>query len=144
MSWELYIAPELPKRNAVTGRFMKGHVPANKGKKWAEWMGKRAQKRAARGWVNLQKYRPKTRADNAGRCRKPVVAVTDGGKWCVFPFIRAAAEWCAGSRDNVRRCCVLNAAKRVSKRGLVNTDHKYMGVRFYWESDNDWTKKIQT
>ena len=38
----------------------------------------------------------------------------------------------------------MNAAKRVSKRGLVNTDHKYMGVRFYWESDNDWTKKIQT
>lgn len=29
---ELYLPPEPPKRNAVTGRFMKGHEPANKGK----------------------------------------------------------------------------------------------------------------
>lgn len=25
----------------------------------------------------------------------------------------------------------------------VNTDHKYMGIRFYFESDNVWTTKIQ-
>jgi len=25
----------------------------------------------------------------------------------------------------------------------VNTGHKYKGIRFYFESDNEWTTKIQ-
>ena len=25
----------------------------------------------------------------------------------------------------------------------VNTDHKYMGIRFYFESDNVWSTKIK-
>ena len=45
MSWELYIEKEVPKRNAVNGRFLKGHVPHNKGKKWIEWMDMRKAKK---------------------------------------------------------------------------------------------------
>ena len=40
-------------RNAVTGRFMKGHVPANKGRKWDEYMTAESKKRVAVGWRNL-------------------------------------------------------------------------------------------
>lgn len=58
---ELYLPPEVPKRNAVTGRFMKGHVPHNKNK----------------------------------------------------------------------------------KTGAINTDHRYLGVRFYFEDDDIWTTKIK-
>ena len=141
---ELYLPPEVPKRNAVTGRFMKGHVPANKGKKWSEYMSKRAQKRAAKGWKNLDKYRPKTRADNAGRSRKQVIAVMDDGSWKVFSYLGSAGAWVGGSRENVSRCCRCNAARHKNKKtGAINTDHKYLGIRFYFEDDDIWTTKIE-
>ena len=149
---ELTLPPIKTGINKQNGQFLKGHVPANKGKKWDDYMGKRAQKRARRGWKNLERHRPKTRPDNAGRCRKQVVAVMDDGSWLVFPYIGPAAEWVGGSRENVGRCCRLNQVKRVCKRdwrpyhpkgmGLVNTDHRYKGVRFYFESDDVWTAKI--
>ena len=36
MSYELYIEPI--KINPINGRFMKGHIPFNKGKKMTDWM----------------------------------------------------------------------------------------------------------
>ena len=142
---ELTLAPTWTGINKQNGQFLKGHVPANKGKKWNEYMGKRAQKRAAKGWKNLELHRPKSRPDTAGRCRKQVVAIRDDGSWCVLPFLGAAAEWCGGRRENVRRCCQNNSAHHVNKKtGRINTDHCYMGIRFYYESDNIWTEKINT
>lgn len=41
---ELYIPPERPERNLVNGRFLKGHTPHNKGKKWADYMDMRKAK----------------------------------------------------------------------------------------------------
>ena len=77
---ELTLPPVWTGINKKTGRFLKGHVPANKGKKWSDYMGKRAQKRAAKGWKNLDLHRNKNgRPDTAGRCRKQVVAVMDDG-----------------------------------------------------------------
>lgn len=143
---ELTLPPVYTGVNKKTGRFLKGHVPANKGKKWSEWLGKRAQKRCAKGWKNLDLHRNKNgRPDTSGRCRKQVVAVLDDGRWLVFPYLGPAAEWVAGNRENVGRCCRLNQSKKVLKRkgGKVNTDHKYMGIRWYFESDNVWTTKIK-
>jgi hypothetical protein len=151
---ELTLPPVFTGINKKTGRFLKGHVPANKGKKWREYMGKRAQKRCANGWKNLDKHRNKNgRADTAGRCRKQVVAVMDDGSWLLFPYIGPAAAWVGGSRENVGRCCRENQAKKVCKHdwrpgqekgaSRINTDHKYMGIRFYFESDNVWTTKIR-
>ena len=39
---ELTLPPVWTGRNRLTGRFLKGHVPANKGKKWSdnEWTRK--------------------------------------------------------------------------------------------------------
>ena len=151
---ELTLAPTWTGRNNVTGRFLKGHVPANKGKKWSDYMGKRAMKRAAKGWKNLDIHRNKNgRPDTAGRCRKQVIAVMDDGSWLLFPYIGIAAEWVGGNRENVGRCCRCNQAKKVCKHDWrpgqskgashVNTDHKYMGIRFYFETDNVWTTKIK-
>lgn len=36
---ELTLPPVWTGINKQTGRFLKGHVPANKGKKWSEYMG---------------------------------------------------------------------------------------------------------
>ena len=53
---ELTLPPVWTGINKQNGRFLKGHVPANKGKKWSDYMGKRAMKRAAKGWKNLDKH----------------------------------------------------------------------------------------
>lgn len=144
MSYELYIPPIRRGNNVTNGRFIKGHVPANKGRKWGEYMSKRAQRRASKGWANLDKFRPKKRPDNCSRCRVQIVAVKDDGTWCVLPYIGAAGEWIGGCRENVRRCCQSNRERHVNKKtGKVNTDHKYLGVRFYYESDNIWTTKVK-
>lgn len=151
---ELTLPPVWTGINKQTGRFLKGNIPANKGKKWSEYMGKRAQKRAAKGWKNLDLHRNKNgRPATAGRRPKQVVAVMDDGSWLLFPYIGPAAEWVGGSRENVGRCCRLNESKKVCKHdwrqgqpkgaSRVNTDHKYMGIRFYFETDNVWTTKIR-
>ena len=151
---ELTLAPIWTGVNKQTGRFLKGHVPANKGKKWSDYMGKRAMKRAMKGWKNVISHRPKTRPDTAGRCRKQVVAVMDDGSWLVFPYVGAAAKWLGnGNRENIGRCCRCNESKKVCKHdwrpnqpkgaSRVNTDHRYMGIRWYFESDNVWTEKIK-
>ena len=45
---ELTLPPVWTGINKQNGQFLKGHVPANKGKKWSDYMGKRAMKRAAK------------------------------------------------------------------------------------------------
>ena len=77
----------------------------------------------------------------------------DDGSWLLFPYIGPAAEWVGGNGENVGRCCRMNEAKKECKHNWrpgqpkgasrVNTDHKYMGIRFYFESDNVWTTKIK-
>lgn len=149
---ELYIAPVCTGINKQNGRFLKGHIPHNKGKKWSDYMSKRMQKRCAKGWKNLDKYRPKERPDQVGRCLKQVVAVFDDGRWLVFPSVVAAAEWLGGNRSNIGRCCRQNKAKKVCQHdwrprqpkgaSRINTDHRYMGMRWYFETDDVWTEKI--
>ena len=133
-----------------TGQFLKGHVPANKGKRWSDYMSKRAQKRSAKGWKNLDLHRNKNgRSDVAGRCRKQVVAVMDDGSWVLFPHIGSAAELVGGRRENVGRCCRSNQSRKQLKKPYghptdkVNIDHKYKGVRFYFVDDDTWTSKIK-
>lgn len=154
MSTELYIPPARPKPleyDPKTGRFMKGHKPANKGKKWDDYMTKRSQRRASKGWRNCEIGHAfgRKRPDTSGRCRKKVVAITDDGKLHVFDFIGAAGLWVGGSRENVGRCCRENQAKKLLKdthgrtTENTNTDHRYKGVRFYFEDDAQWMDKVR-
>lgn len=144
-SYELIFVDERPKRNFVTGQFLKGHIPHNKGKKWSEWASKRTQKKMAKGWKNLDKFRPIHRPDNAGRCRKPIIAILPSGKFIYFKDSNIASEWCKGERGNVNRCCRSNSSMRVNlKTGKINTDHKYLGIKWYFESDVEiWKMKVE-
>ena len=134
---ELYL-PEMLKleRNPITGRFLKGHVPATKGKKWDEYMSKKMQKRASKGWKNLDLYRCKGGGGKGGRPKKAVVGIMDDGSFRVFSYTLLAAKWCGGNRHNVSRCCRQNMLGD-------NTNHKYMGRRFYFEEDGKWIEKIK-
>ena len=151
---ELRLPPERKPYNPTNGQFLKGHEPANKGKPWSKWMTKRGQRKARKGWKNLELHRPKQRPDTAGRCRKQVIAVMDDGSWLLFPYLGAAAIWLGeGNRENIGRCCRCNASRKVCKHdwrpnqpkgaSRVNTDHKYQGIRWYFESDSIWTTKIK-
>lgn len=140
MNYELYIPEPIKPR----GRFPKGHIPHNKGKRWDDFAGKRAQKRMAKGWKNVQEYRPKKRPDTSERCRKPIIAVFDDGTWKHFLWAGSAAEQLGCRRDNINRCCRFNHERhRNHFTGDVNTDHRYMGVRFYYEDDEIWINKIK-
>ena len=146
---ELYIAPVWTGINKQNGQFLKGHTPHNKGKRWSDYMGKRKQRRCAKGWKNLDLHRPTTRPDTAGRCRKQVIAVMDDGRWFHFAYLGDAAKWVGGSRENVGRCCRCNQSRKRLKKpwghpsDKVNTDHKYMGIRFYYERDPLWMSKVR-
>lgn len=56
-----------------------------------------------------------------------------------------AHQWLGkGPRENIGRCCRCNEERHVNKKtGKVNTDHRYMGIRFYFDSDSEWMKKIK-
>ena len=146
---ELILPPVWNGRNKRNGQFLPGHKPANKGKKWSEFMPRRSQRNAAKGWKNLKLHRPTTRSENCGRARKAVIAVMDDGSWKYFSYVGAAGEWIGGSRENVARCCRENQSRRPlldpcgRPTTKVNTNHRYRGVRFYFETDGSWVEKIK-
>lgn len=144
MSYELYLPPEKPTRSRTTGRFLKGHVPHNQGVEgWQKSLPKRTQRRIAKGWENVVKYRPEHRSENAGRSRIKCVAVTKDGKFKIFDHIGEAAEWSNGNRVNIRRCCKCNSAQHVNRKThKINTDHEYMGYRWYYFDDPQWWDKV--
>lgn len=139
-AYELRVSDVPLQRNPLNGRFLKGHTPANKGKKWDEYMSRRAQQRARRGWKNLDLHRSR---GGPGRPDKPVVAVNDAGKWIYFPSCAEAGRLLGIRYENIRRCCRENETGTKNHKGQINTDHKYKGVRFYFESDEKWTTKIK-
>lgn len=140
----LYIPTDWTRVNPRNGQFMKGHEPHNKGKKWEEYVPKKSQRRMRKGWKNLDKYRNcNGRSDVSGRCKKEVVAVRNNGRYHIFDFLDAAAEWLGGSRENIGRCCRCNQERHVNqKTGKINTDHQYKGIRWYFASDSIWQEKI--
>ena len=74
---------------------------------------------------------------NSGRPKKAVIAVMDNGEWKIFSYSVPAAEFVNGSRFNVVRCCRQNACHG------INTDHRYKGIRFYFDTDDNWITKLQ-
>ena len=70
---ELYIEPKRPEYNLKNGRFLKGHTPFNKGKRWSEYMNMRKQKKCLK---NLEFGRIGN-PDIAGRNARSVVAIKD-------------------------------------------------------------------
>ena len=69
-NFELHIEPEF---NHKTGRFYAGHIPFNKGKKWAVWMDKRKHKRV-KGYLALGRHNYKL----PGLNKIEIVGIKDG------------------------------------------------------------------
>lgn len=138
-AYELRVSDKPLQRNPLNGRFLKGHTPANKGKKWDEYMSRRAQRRSRKGWKNLELHRHR---GGPGRPDKPVIAVNDTGKWIYFPSCAEAGRLMGIKTESILRCCHGNETGTKNHKGMVNTDHKYKGLRFYFESDEKWTTKI--
>ena len=139
-SYELTFSPERPNRNLKTGRLMPGARPHNKGKRWDEYMSPRGQETAKIGWENLKCEHK--RSPLSGKTPTPIIAIVRE-RPVFFPTIEAAARWIEGLPQSVHRCAHDNRARTVNRRnGSINTDHRYKGVRFYYESDEQWTEKI--
>jgi hypothetical protein len=122
---ELWIDSDRPTLNPVTGAFLPGHVPFNKGKRWKEWMSKDAQLRAMRGWKNL-----KGRMDIGGWNARPVVMIRDDGRLFIFPSIKAAGMKTGVQSRNINAVC----QKKRRHAG---------GFRWFYESDNEWLDLIK-
>ena len=139
-SYELTFSPQRPQRNLKTGRFMPGAKPHNKGKSWDEYMSPQGQECAKIGWENLKTHRP-GRSEKSGKRPTPIIAIVRE-RPVFFPTIEAAARWIDGLPQSVHRCAHDNRARTINRRnGSINTDHRYKGVRFYYESDEQWTDK---
>ena len=144
MSWELYIPPERPTRDKTTGRFLQGHVPHNKGVEgWQRSLPAKARRRISRGWKNLETHRCTSRPAGAGRPRKQVIAVSDNGRFFVFKSVAEAGRKMGVRRENIGRCCRDNERCVTNKTNKVNTDHKYMGFRYYYEENPAWMNKVK-
>lgn len=116
-----------PQYNAITGQFLKGHVPHNKGKKWEEWMDMRKAKRVIRiGTKNLRRGNPNL----GGWNKKKVVSVADDGSYKLYLSATSAAYMTGFKRENIGKCC---RGKRKTCGGLR---------WFFWDSD-EWIKLIK-
>ena len=125
---ELHISPERHNRNLVTGRFLKGCTPHNKGKSMV-YRSKRSQKRSLDG---LAKGRGAWHKTGAGMNKKSVVLIKNGRLYGVFPSIQAAGIALGVSPSLVGRVC----------RKLRN-NHTTKGFQCFFESDNSWCDLIK-
>ena len=87
----------MPKRKP-NGQFCKGHVPANKGKKWDEWLPKEMQEKAR---ANLYH---KGRAEIGGWNKKAIAALKDN-RVVFFESSKEAERRTGINARNIRHAC---------------------------------------
>lgn len=117
MATELYVEPEWKGYNALTGQFLKGHVPHNKGKKWPEWMDIRKAKRVKRiAMRNLH-----GRSDIGGWNAKPVFAIDKDGN---------TVGWFASANDAERKTGICGR----NIRAVIEGRRKHAGG-YRWVKD---------
>lgn len=120
---ELYIEPKRPDRNLLTGRFLKGNKPHNKGKKWDEFLSKESQEKILNA---LKRHRGR------GGCfpNSPVVGIASNGTWCRYPSIKKASEATGIGHSNISNVC--------RKRGKTAG-----GYRWFYEESNEWINLVK-
>lgn len=122
---ELYIEPKRPEYNLKNGRFLKGHTPFNKGKRWSEYMNMRKQKKCLK---NLELGR-RGNPDIAGRNARSVVAIKDNQ---IIGIYKSAAD--AGRKTGICSRNIIGCCRGERKQAG--------GFKWYYESDNSWTTLI--
>lgn len=124
---ELYLEPERPQYNKLNGRFLKGHVPFCKGKKWDEWMPNRKKNKCLRA---LKKgrglYKGKIIPPSIQRMKK--VFVKMDGVITSYPSIHSAALVLDWDFRNISNCCIRNHRDK-------NKVHKSNGLVFVFENE---------
>lgn len=115
-----------PARNFRNGRFLKGIIPHNKGKKWSEYLDPATAERCLRaGLKNLH-----GRMDIGGWNKRPVMAILDDGRYFWFESATAAAAATNLNRRNISACC---AGKR----------NRCGRFRWFFFDDENWTRLIK-
>lgn len=114
--------------NAETGRFLKGSIPHNKGKKWSEWVDGRKKRKMLR---NLQLGRKNVNPKIAGANAIKIVAIKNG-KFYPFESSEHAQRITGITARNIRSVC---AGKR-KKAG---------GFQWFYDKDiNIWKHLLNT
>ena len=111
-------------RNQVNGRFLKGHEPHNKGKKWDEWMDGRKQKRVRR--IGLKNLKP--RMDIGGWNKTCVIQMNAKGEYRLFSSQAMAGQITGIAKQNIGKVC---RGERKKAGGFF---------WFFWEDDK-WVEK---
>jgi hypothetical protein len=124
---ELIFTERPPLQNKVTGCYMEGHVPFNKGRRWSEYMSKRSQRRCARGWTNIDKFRNK----------RAVVAITEDGVFVGrFESGMSAARASGAQPRNINSCC-----RKMRRHAGKTIDGRRL--RWFYEDDDSWINEIR-
>jgi hypothetical protein len=113
-----------PLKPIIKGRFNKGNVPHNKGKKWSEWMDGRKCKKVLKG------LHRNGRKDIGGWQAKKIVCVFDGKVIGSFAHSNEAQEKTNICSRNIRSVC---AGKR-KKAGVF---------QWFYENDNNILKHLK-
>jgi len=120
MSYELYIPSEIEvtKRNPVTGRFMRGHKPFNKGRKLSDYMSKEKIE-------HIKSYLKRTGNPNIGGWNKKEVFAFKNNKLVgIYKSSVHAGNMLNVCDRNIRSVC----AKKRKSAG---------GYQFYWADDSE-------
>lgn len=125
---ELYIPPERFERDFITGRFLKGCVSRNKGRKMV-YHSKRSK---ARSIKNLSKGRGAWHKTGAGMNKKSVVLIKDEKLCGVFPSIQMAGKMIGVAPSLISAIC-----------RKVRGKHTANGYRCFFEDSNDWYNLIK-
>lgn len=139
---ELYLPPVLEAPKAARKR-----QNPNKGRKWDEWMPKRAQKKIRRALALAAERRRGTHRlyQSGGRKKRKVIAVLDDGQWTCFES-QASAARAIGTTPSVVSCiCYRNKRGSETREPQRHPNHDYRchGVRLYYENDRHWMERIR-
>ena len=146
-SYELRLEPIRVKRDPVAEQPKKRRTSPRKGKTWDDFLSRESQERCAKGWENLNIYRKTAVRNSRGKSGTPgrqVVAVFDDGRFEKFESLEQAGRYVGVNYTCISVCCKRNKEGKAFKRrkGIPYTDHRCMGVRFYYEDDPIWITKI--
>ena len=124
---ELYIPPKRTFKNLITGQFLNGHIPFNKGKKWSDYLDMRKARKIKK---NLELGRKQSNPSIAGWNRKKVIGIKDHKIIGVFDSSNDAGRKLGIQARNIRSCC---AGKRKTCGGVL----------WYWERNYDfWINQL--
>ncbi len=132
-NYELHIEKPLP-YNPLNGRFIRGHVPHNKGKKWPEYFDMRKAKRVLK---YLELGRIKGNSSLPGRNRKEIVGIKDGKLIAFKSSIEAAkilkAKGIRVNSRNIRSVC--HGKPELVQKKYHFIRRKAGGYEWYFASD---------